>query len=137
MSHTAYPGDADYEAFVVASGQVVPDGYSYTGIGAMVSSAFEQEMGYIPFLQDSVASLRTYNPPGNQPVNKSFSYQYGGGRVLQLGAALQDATAIVSVTSNTQVIAASGYTLKPQNAPSSKRPYNRLEFVCPQWGPVN
>lgn len=138
MSHPAYPIDSDYQTFVTDSGQILPSGYTFTGVGAMVSAMFEQEMGYIPFLQDASATARTYDPPGIQPPSKAWGGWFGGGRVLQLYAAIQDATAISSVTVNgaAQVLN-TDYVLKPQNAPSTKRPYNRINFLCPQWGTAN
>ena len=105
----------------------------------MVSNAFEQAMGYVPFLQDSVASNRYYDPPGTKPNNRSASgAAFGGGRILNLNAALASASAIVSVTaSGKTMVLGTDYFLKPQNAPSNKRPYNRIDFVGPIWGVAN
>lgn len=104
----------------------------------MVSAMFEQEMGYIPFLQDASATARTFDPPGGQPSAKSWGAAFGGGRILQLGAALQDGSAITSVSVAGALKALNtDFFLKPQNAPSNKRPYSRMDFSFPLWGLAN
>ena len=139
MSHSAYPVDSDYTTFFTNSGQPLPSGYSATGVGAMVSAMFEQALGLVPFLQDASPSLRYYNPPGVSPNNRTSGLApYGGGRILNLDAALVSASSIVSVVvSGQSMVFNTDYVLKPQNAQANKRPYTRINFLNPVWGQAN
>lgn len=139
MSRLLYPTDSEIAAFVASCGIVVPSTFSFAGYGAAASNIWEQLTGWQPFLKDSVATARLYNPPGSQPVNKQWSnYQYGGGRILNLYAGIPSAADLTSVvcTATSQVIN-TNFFMTPTNAPNIFRPYTRIEFVVPYWGTAN
>jgi len=135
VSHPAYPLDSDVAAFVANSGVQMPTGYVYAGYAASAALEWERMTGWVPFLQDASATARTFDPPGNIQQNRSSYAYYGGARVLNLGAALMDASALVSITGpNNPFVINQDFRLAPVNAPSNKRPYSRIEFTYPQWG---
>jgi hypothetical protein len=118
----------------------------------MASEWWEEATGWQPFLQDGSPSVRTYNPPGVGPGNnQTGNTQYGGGRVLNLQAAIANASALVSVSiaGYSSFTLGTDFWLAPVNAPAKKRPYSRIEFQLPifstlysatvnaQWGWLN
>ena len=139
MSRTAYPTDSDIQSFVTSCGISVPNTFSFAGYGAAASASWEEQTGWQPFLRDSVATPRLYNPPGAQPVNKQWSnYQYGGARILNLYAGIPTASDLISVTcTSTTRLINTDFFMAPINAPNINRPYTRIEFVVPYWGTAN
>lgn len=134
MAETAYPTDAQIAAFVATTGVVLPSGYVFTNFGSMASEWWEERTGFQPFLQDASPSNRIYNPPGVGPGNtQTGNTQYGGGRILNLQAAIANSSAFVSVNVQgySSFVLGQDFWLTPVNAPSKKRPYTRIEFQLP------
>lgn len=102
----------------------------------MASEWWEEQTGWQPFLRDSSASARIYNPPGVGPGNnQTGNTQYGGGRVVNLQAGIPtqgDFTSVV-VQGYSAFVLGTDFWLAPVNAPAKKRPYTRIEFHLPIW----
>lgn len=139
MSRVAYPTDSDIETFVVSCGITVPSTFSFAGYGAAASDTWEQTTGWLPFLRDSVATARYFNPPGTQPINKQWSnYQYGGGRILNLYAGIPTLADLTSVVcTGTVNLPTTNFFMAPINSPNIGRPFTRIEFIVPYWGTAN
>lgn len=135
MSHTAYPVDADISTFVADAGITMPSGFVFPGYAAAASAEWEERTGWTPFLQDGSASARVFDPPGDIQQNRSAGNIFGGGRILGLRAGVQDSASLTSVVAGgVTMVSGTDYRLAPLNAPSSKRPYSRIEFAVPLWG---
>jgi hypothetical protein len=139
MPHSSYPSDTDIQTFVADTGITLPDNFSFAGYGAAASAGWEQRTGWQPFLKDSVATARRYNPPGSQPSNRTWSgAQYGGGRILNLYAGIPTEADLTSIVSNgTPLVLNTNFFMQPTNNPNIGRPYTRAEMVVPLWGTVN
>jgi hypothetical protein len=137
MAESAYPTDSQISTFVTNSGVVLPSGYVFTNYGAAASAWWEEQTGYQPFLQTASAT-RTFNPPGDQPKNRSWTnLQWGGGTILNLNAAIANQAAFVSLSVQGVTAAwtlGTNFWLEPINAPAQGQPYTRIRFSYPIYG---
>lgn len=141
MAKTAYPDQQDIERILRSTGLFDADALDTAildldleTLAAAAIREWEMATGWIPFLADSVAVTRYFDPQG-----PNFRPQVGGGGyVMDLGTGLISLTSIttgVSATAPGSVLTLdTDYWLTPYNADELGYPWTGISFLVPQWG---
>lgn len=135
----SYPADSDILAAITGSGAPIPSGFSASGLAAAAIDIWEKSTGYEPFLSSGVTTMRTYDPPGpNHQKMDGFSL-LGGSRMLDLGAGAVSISQVnIGVgpgAPGTTMTLDEDYWPEPKNAPLENRPFERIRFRSPIFGP--
>lgn len=135
----SYPADSDILLCLQGAGAVLPASFSPTGLAAAAINYWERTTGYEPFLCSGSEGMRSYDPPGpNHKQMNGFSL-FGGSRVLDLGSgAVSISQVVIGVgvgVSGTALTLGEDYWPEPKNGPTENRPYERIRFRTPVFGP--